>query len=230
MADPFHPCPMACKPPTPLHHTAATRAPAQAGPLRVAARLKGTLAALLCVGALVASPVAWGQAGAGGGADGTTISGAATYAEVQRLIANREWVLARQRLEHWLQSHDSDPQARLLLGVVLAGQGDSAGAQRLYEQLTQAYPELPEPYNNLAVLHAAAGRLPEARAALEWALRFHPDYAVAHRNLGDVYAQLALGHWQRALALQPDTPGLGARAAALRRLLHPGAAADAPQQ
>lgn len=144
---------------------------------------------------------------------------AAPYAEVQRLLADGDAVLARQRLQQWLQDHPDDAQARLLLGVALAAAGDAAGAQREYETLTQRYPELPEPYNNLAVLHAAAGRLQEARAALEAAIRFHPDYATAHRNLGDVYAQLALGHWQRALALQPDIPGLGRRADALRQLL-----------
>lgn len=149
----------------------------------------------------------------------------APYAEAQRLIATGELALARQRLEQWLQERPTDPQARLLLGVVLANQGDADGARQVYESLTQTYPELPEPYNNLAVLHAAQGRLPEARAALESALRFNPDYATAHRNLGDVYARLALGHWQRALALQPDSPGLGERSRALRDLL----GADAPR-
>ncbi|MGQ9724976.1 MAG: tetratricopeptide repeat protein [Tepidimonas sp.] len=152
------------------------------------------------------------------GATAQTAAGA-PYAEAQRLIAAGELTLARQRLQQWLQERPSDPQARLLLGVVLAGQGDAQGAQRVYEELSQSYPELPEPYNNLAVLHAAQGRLPEARAALESAIRFNPDYATAHRNLGDVYARLALDHWQRALALQPDSPGLGERSRALRELL-----------
>lgn len=172
----------------------------------LSSRFTRTLAALAM--ALAAPSAALAQAAA-----------TAPYADAQRLIATNELPVAKQRLEQWLQSNPNDPQARLLLGVVLSQQGDADGARRVYESLTQAYPELPEPYNNLAVLHAAAGRLPEARAALESALRFNPDYATAHRNLGDVYAQLALGHWQRALALQPDTPGLGSRAASLRQLL-----------
>ncbi|MDM7457469.1 MAG: tetratricopeptide repeat protein [Tepidimonas sp.] len=144
---------------------------------------------------------------------------AAPYADAQRLIASGELALAQQRLEQWLQERPTDPQARLLLGVVLTNRGDTEGARQIYESLTQAYPELPEPYNNLAVLQAAQGRLPEARAALESAIRFNPDYATAHRNLGDVYAHLALGHWQRALTLQPDSPGLAERLRALRELL-----------
>ena len=146
---------------------------------------------------------------------------AAPYADVQRLIATQSWPLAQQRLQQWLQDHPSDPQARLLLGVVLAGQGDVDAARQVYEALIQAYPELPEPHNNLAVLHAAQGRLAEARAALEEAIRANPDYATAHRNLGDVYTRLALGHWQRALELQNDTPDLRERAQALRALLQP---------
>ena len=39
-----------------------------------------------------------------------------------------------------------------------------------FEQLTEDFPELPEPYNNLAVLYAADGQLDRARAALELAL------------------------------------------------------------
>ncbi|TCS99028.1 tetratricopeptide repeat protein [Tepidimonas ignava] len=147
--------------------------------------------------------------------------GSAPYAEVQRRLAAGDVVLARQALDGWLREHPNDVQARLLLGVTQAAAGDSAGAQATYEQLTREHPELPEPYNNLAVLHAAAGRLAEARAALEAALRHHPDYATAHRNLGDVYAQLALGHWQRALALQPDQADLRQREQALRQLFAP---------
>lgn len=175
---------------------------------RLRSRGFGTPLGVLFVLALALPPGATAQTAAG-----------APYAEAQRLIATGELTLARQRLEQWLKERPSDPQARLLLGVVLAGQGDAQGARQVYEDLTQTYPELPEPYNNLAVLHAAQGRLSEARAALESAIRFNPDYATAHRNLGDVYARLALGHWQRALALQPDSPGLGERSRALRELL-----------
>ncbi|TSE23992.1 putative PEP-CTERM system TPR-repeat lipoprotein [Tepidimonas sediminis] len=159
---------------------------------------------------LLAPWLAWAQPGQ---------DGEALLAQAQRQLAAGQATLALQALQGWLQDHPADARARLLLGVAQARAGDAAAAQATYEQLTREYPELPEPYNNLAVLHAAAGRLGEARMALEAALRAHPDYATAHRNLGDVYAQLALGHWQRALALQPDQPGLPERAAALRQLL-----------
>lgn len=178
---------------------------------------------------VLACPIAWAQVSPAGNAqapvtasaEAETPTSVAPYAEVRRLIGASDWASAQERLQAWLQQRPQDAQARLLLGVVLAGRGDAEGARAVYETLTRDHPELPEPYNNLAVLHAAAGRLPEAREALQTALRFHPDYAIAHRNLGDVYAQLALGHWQRALALQPDTPGLGTRMQQLRTLLEP---------
>ena len=71
-------------------------------------------------------------------------------------------------------------------------------ARTEYERLTQDFPELPEPFNNLAVLQAAQGRLDQARDLLETALRNDPTYRTAHANLGDVYARLALRSYSTA--------------------------------
>lgn len=76
--------------------------------------------------------------------------------------------------------------------------GDRAQAIRIFTGLTQDFPDLADPYNNLAVLHAAAGELDEAKAALEQALRLQPDHAQAQENLGDVLMRLALRAYQRA--------------------------------
>ena len=62
-------------------------------------------------------------------------------------------------------------------------------------------PELPEPRNNLAVIYAAQGNYPMARAELELALATAPDYAIARENLGDVYARMAAAQYERAAAL-----------------------------
>jgi tetratricopeptide (TPR) repeat protein len=76
------------------------------------------------------------------------------------------------------------------------GQTDAAVAG--FTALTQEYPELPEPHNNLATLHAARGDLDRARAALDEAVRAMPAYALAWDNLGDVYLRLAARAWERA--------------------------------
>ena len=75
--------------------------------------------------------------------------------------------------------------------MLLAEAGRADEAATWYERMTQDFPELPEPHNNLAVLRAGAGQLDAARALLETALRLAPDYRTARENLGDVYVRLA---------------------------------------
>ena len=68
-------------------------------------------------------------------------------------------------------------------------------------EITQQFPEIPEPYNNLAVLEAETGRLEEAREYLEMALKVQPNFATAYENLGDVYTRLAARAYGKALTL-----------------------------
>lgn len=90
-------------------------------------------------------------------------------------------------------SNISGVDARLLFleARALARQGEFARAAEIYQDMTVRFPELPEPWNNLAVLYAAQGRLDEARRALETALLNDPGYAEAKANLGDVHLMLA---------------------------------------
>lgn len=74
--------------------------------------------------------------------------------------------------------------------------------------MTEDFPELPEPYNNLAVLHAASGQIDRARELLETALRHDPSYFTAHENLGDIYVRLALRAYERAAAGARAEPNL----------------------
>ena len=90
---------------------------------------------------------------------------------------------------------------RFIKGMILSEQGKSADAINVFQKLTEDYPELPEPYNNLAVLHASAGNYDKARVALERAIRTNPAYATAHENLGDVYAKLASQSYDKAMQL-----------------------------
>lgn len=91
-----------------------------------------------------------------------------------------------------------DAGLRFLLAVMLAESGRDAEAIDHFERLSQEFPELPEPFNNLAVLAAAQGQLDKARLLLEAALRNDPGYRAAHQNLGDVYLRLAANAYESA--------------------------------
>ena len=66
--------------------------------------------------------------------------------------------------------------------------------------MAQDFPELPDPYNNIALLHARASRLEQARQALETALRNDPTHRTARANLGQVHLMLAVQAWELAAA------------------------------
>ncbi|HVO86953.1 MAG TPA: tetratricopeptide repeat protein, partial [Casimicrobiaceae bacterium] len=70
-----------------------------------------------------------------------------------------------------------------------------------FRALLSDYPELVEARNNLAVLLAQKGEYALARDELERAVQTSPDYAVAHENLGDVYARMAEEQYRRAVDL-----------------------------
>jgi tetratricopeptide (TPR) repeat protein len=74
----------------------------------------------------------------------------------------------------------------------------------VFEAMTADFPTMPEPYNNLAVLHAAEGRYDDARAALERAIKANPNYTRAYENLGDIYATLATQRYGKMLQQDPD--------------------------
>lgn len=100
-----------------------------------------------------------------------------------------------------LANKPKDAQARFLKGLILTEQNKTAEAIKVFSALTEDYPELPEPYNNLAVLFASQGQYDKSKLALEMAIRTHPSYATAHENLGDIYAKLASQAYDRALQL-----------------------------
>jgi Flp pilus assembly protein TadD len=139
--------------------------------------------------------------------------------QVQKLMAAGQLKPALARADTHLAGNPRDAQMRFVRGVILSELGDTAGALAVFERLTEEFPELPEPYNNLAVIHAAQGQLERARALLEAALAIRPDYATAHENLGDVYLQMSVDAYQRAAKLQPGNRNLGSKLSLSRELL-----------
>jgi len=109
------------------------------------------------------------------------------------------------QLEERIAANPRDVQLRFLRGVAQSDAGQTMAAMQSFTALIEQYPELPEPYNNVAALYAAQNQLDKARAALEAAVRIYPGYAIAHENLGDIYARLAAQSWTRAQQLEPAT-------------------------
>jgi Flp pilus assembly protein TadD len=111
---------------------------------------------------------------------------------IERLFRSGQTVQAFQRVDRAIAAQPGDPALRFLLGVMLTESKRETEAIQTFERLTQDFPELPEPFNNLAVLLAAQGQIDRSRALLEVALRNDPTYLTAHQNLGDVFARLAV--------------------------------------
>lgn len=121
--------------------------------------------------------------------------------DINRLYQQGQTNQALDQVNAYLAGKPKDPQARFLKGVILTDQKKTEEAIKVFTSLTEEYPELPEPYNNLAVLYASLGQYERAKIALELAIRTHPSYATAHENLGDIYAQLASRAYDKALQL-----------------------------
>lgn len=145
------------------------------------------------------------------------------YADVNQLVRSGKPAEALAKADRYLAAKPKDPQMRFLKGVAQTQSGRTADAIATFTGLIEEYPELPEPYNNLAVLYAGQGEFDKARIALESAIRTHPGYAVAHENLGDVYAQLASQAYGRAQQLDARNTSVRPKLALIRQLLSPPA-------
>ena len=138
--------------------------------------------------------------------------------DAQKLYGQGKLPAALDKVDAYLVAEPRDPQGRFLRGLVLTDQKKTAEAIQVFIKLTEDFPELAEPYNNLAVLYAAQGNYERAKTVLELAIETHPGYAMAHENLGDIYAQLASRAYERALQLDRNNPTAKTKAAKVKEL------------
>mgnify|MGYP001171475861 CR=1 FL=1 len=139
--------------------------------------------------------------------------------DVQRLMKAGQWSQALEKVDAHLASQPKEAQGRFLKGVILTEMGRPAEAIVIFNRLAEDYPELPEPYNNLAVLYAQQKQYDKARTALEMAIRTHPSYSIAHENLGDVYAKLASQAYDKALQLDSSNQATQSKLSMIRELI-----------
>jgi ketosteroid isomerase-like protein len=123
------------------------------------------------------------------------------FKEASKLYQQGKLDQAMAKVTAGLQQSPKDAQGRFLKGLIQTEKKQITEAIQTFTGLTEDFPELPEPYNNLAVLYAGQGNYDKAKAALELAIHTHPAYATAHENLGDIYAQLARRAYDKALQL-----------------------------
>lgn len=139
--------------------------------------------------------------------------------DVQRLIKQGQYPQAMEKVDAYLSNKPKDAQGRFLKGLIYTEMNKPVDAIAVFTKLTEDYPELPEPYNNLAVLYAQQKQYDKARTALEMAIRTHPSYAIAYENLGDVYAKLASQAYDKALQLDNSNPATQNKLALIRDLI-----------
>jgi tetratricopeptide (TPR) repeat protein len=142
--------------------------------------------------------------------------------DANKLFKRGQYAQALSMVDAFLINKPKDAQARFLKGLILTEQGQTDEAVRIFTALTEDYPELPEPYNNLAVLYAGQGQYEKAKVALEMAIRTHPSYATAHENLGDIYAKMASQAYDRALQLDRSNVSSKTKLALIKDLFTPG--------
>lgn len=126
---------------------------------------------------------------------------------------------ALEKVDQYISSRPKDAQGRFLRGLILTDLGRPAEAIAVFTKLTEDFPELPEPYNNLAVLYAQQKQYDKARSALEMAIRTHPSYSIAHENLGDVYAKLASQAYDKALQLDSSNATTQTKLSMIKELI-----------
>jgi tetratricopeptide (TPR) repeat protein len=139
-------------------------------------------------------------------------------AEIASLVRAGKNDAALKRADAFLADKPHDAQVRFLRAVILSDLGRREDAAAAFESLTEDFPELPEPYNNLAVISAAQGRLQQAERYLRQAIAAQPNYVTAEENLGDLYIALAASAFERASELDPGNSGVKSKLALARDL------------
>lgn len=124
-----------------------------------------------------------------------------TPARIRALVAANKLDQALQITDTELAKDKKNITYRFLKGLILTKQNHLDQAKAIFLQLTKEHPELPEPYNNLAVIYASQGDFDKAQEALQKAIDTHPSYATAHENMGDIYAKMASQAYSHALQL-----------------------------
>lgn len=148
--------------------------------------------------------------------------------DARALLNAGKYAEALNVADTYLGQKPNDAHMLFLKGLILTQQDQPGKAIAVFTKLTEEYPALPEPYNNLAVLYASSGQYDKARSALEMAIRTNPSYATAYENLGDIYAKLASQAYDKALQTNTSSSSAKAKLAMIHSLVGGTSGAKAP--
>src|SRR5210317_1991586 len=139
---------------------------------------------------------------------------------INKLIEDKNYEQAQIEINTLLKSDSDNPQLLFINGVLLSESNKVNEAIKAFESLTKTHPNLPEPYNNLAVLYAQQGDFQKAKIALEKSIKTHPSYATAHINLGDLYTRMASESYNQALQIDKSNKNAKTKLSLIKKLFN----------
>lgn len=145
---------------------------------------------------------------------------------VDRLIVEKQWDDALKQMDLALKANPKNVQIQFKRAVVYTRMGQRAKTKQALTDLIDRYPEIVEPYNNLAAIYASEGNYTKATALLTQAVTLNPNFAMGYENLGDLAlqgrhadAQKALQYYEKALSITPNDKPLARKTKALKAQL-----------
>lgn len=139
--------------------------------------------------------------------------------KVEELLRDGRHADAAELAEIGYKRNPSNVKLKFLRAVALDGLNRQEEAADILREITRSHPEIPEPYNNLAVIEAGFGNLEEAQRLLKKALQINPNFALAQKNLADIYLALAREGYEKAAESFPANKTVAKRLKALDELL-----------
>jgi tetratricopeptide (TPR) repeat protein len=153
----------------------------------------------------------------------------AVPSDVEKLVKAGKYPEAIDSINSRLKKTPQNVQLRFLKARLQMEMKQYDQAKKTLIVITQQFPELPEPYNNLAAIAANENKWIEARDYLELALKLRPSYAIASANLGEVYVRLgAQAYEDAAKSAQLNQRQYSNKAKALLNILKMPVAGSAP--
>ena len=117
---------------------------------------------------------------------------------IAKLTKEKNWTEALKAIDVEMKKNPRNVQLLFIQSRIYIELGQLENARVALSNFIEKYPDIPEPYNNLAVLYASAGKLDVARENLEMSIKLAPNYAIALQNLGDIYTLTAASYYDKA--------------------------------